>query len=450
MKLSTALCVALFPLALSRPLFSSEDRDDNWPHWRGPLATGEAINGAPPVEWSETHNIKWKTPIPGKGLSTPVIWGDQLFITTAIELDQRATQEAIERHKDSSPAFGKLLRMSRTTANWLQFVVYSIDRENGAINWTAVVREQYPHEGVQKNGSWASASCVTDGHHVVASFGSYGIYCFDMDGSLVWERDLGDMQVAMAFGEGASPVIYQDKLIVIWDHEGQSRVYALSMESGDDIWHRDRDEVTTWATPIVVEVDGRGQVVVPGKNMSTSYDVANGDVIWDITGLPGDVIPSPVSDGRMAFLMTGTMGAKKMAQAIDLVTARGHLGDSDAVVWAHDRKPSYVPSPLLVGERLYYLKGSSSRLSCVEASTGEIHYDAQRPEGMKSAYASPVCANGFIYIVDRKGNCSVVREGTEFEVVARNRLDDRFDASPAIVGNELFVRGLESLYCISE
>ena len=258
------------------------------------------------------------------------------------------------------------------------------------------------------------------------------------------------MQVAMAFGEGASPVIYQGTLIVVWDHDGQSRIYALSMDSGDVIWQRDRDENTTWATPLVVEHDGRAQAVVAGRKMSRGYDMATGDVVWGIGGLAGDVIPSPVSDGDVAFFMAGSTGSKKVVQAIQLAAGGDQMGDPDAVAWTHDRRPSYVPSPLLVDERLYYLRGNSSRLSCVEAGTGRICYESQRLKGMKSAYASPVCANGFIYIVDRKGNCSVVREGTEFEAIARNTLDDRFDASPAIAGNELFLRGLKSLYCISE
>ena len=451
MKLKTIFFIALFSLTLSNFLFSSENYKDNWPNWRGPNTTGEALNSAPPVEWSETKNIKWKTPVPGNGLSSPVIWGDQIFITTAIELDQKATEEAIKRQKKKSHVFLRMLKMSKRTKNFLQFVVYSINRKTGEINWKKVVRKQYPHEGVQKNGSWAAASCVTDGEHIIASFGSYGIYCFDMSGNPVWEKDLGDMQIYGTFGEGASPVIYKDNLIIVWDHEGQSKIYLLNKSNGEEIWQKDRDEPSSWATPVIAELENKVQIIVNGKKMSTGYNIANGEVIWENTGLDGDVVVSPVFDGEMAYLMTGGISGNKIIQAINLKTAKGQqLENSDAVVWTSDKKPPYIPSPLLKKGKLYYLEGNKCRLSCVEAKTGKIYYLAQKMEGMKSVYASPVYANGYIYVVDRKGNCSVIKEGTEFEVVFKNKLEDKFDASPAIVGNELFLRGLQYLYCISE
>jgi outer membrane protein assembly factor BamB len=187
MKLLTTFNIGLFSLSLLSSQLLAQRNSDNWPTWRGPNADGVSQNGTPPAEWSETKNIKWKTPIPGKGIGTPVVWGNQIFITTAIELDKKATEEAIKIQKKTSPGFVKILGMSGTTENYLQFVVYSINRTNGEINWKKVVREQYPHEGINDNGSWASASCVTDGNHIVASFGSYGIYCFSMNGDLIWE-----------------------------------------------------------------------------------------------------------------------------------------------------------------------------------------------------------------------------------------------------------------------
>ena len=228
MKVKITFYVALFSLTLLSCQLNAQNYIDNWPNWRGPNVDGVSLNGTPPTKWSETKNVKWKTPIPGKGLGTPVVWGDQIFITTAIELDQKATEEAIKKLQKATPAMGKLLGILETTENFLQFVVYSINRKNGEINWKKVVREQYPHEGVQVNGSWASASCITDGEHIVASFGSYGIYCFDMDGKMIWEQDLGDMHVVSAFGEGTSPVLYKDNLIIVWDHEGQSKIHVLN------------------------------------------------------------------------------------------------------------------------------------------------------------------------------------------------------------------------------
>ncbi|MFC2104447.1 PQQ-binding-like beta-propeller repeat protein [Bacteroidota bacterium] len=449
MKLKATFYIAVFSVILLSSQLNAQEYIDNWPNWRGPNNDGVSLKGTPPTEWSETKNIKWKTPIPGKGLGTPVIWGDQIFITTATELDQKATDEAIKRLKKTHPGFVKFFGMSGTTENFLEFSVFSINRSSGEINWTKVVREQYPHEGYNDQGSWVSASCVTDGVHMIASFGSYGIYCFDMDGKMLWEKDLGDMQVESAFGEATSPVLYKDKLIIVWDHEGQSKIHVLNKKTGEEIWQKDRDERTTWATPTVVELDGMAQIIVPGKNKSMGYDIETGDVIWELGGLGDGIIPCPVFDGERVYLMTG-YGKIKIAQAVNLKGAKGNLENSAALIWTMENNSSYVPSPLLKDGKLYYLKGSRASISCVEAKTGEIYYEAQRVEGLKGEYASPVWANGNIYIIDRQGTCAVIKEGKKFEVIVKNKLDDNFDASPAVVGNELFLRGFKSLYCISE
>ncbi|MFC2086342.1 PQQ-binding-like beta-propeller repeat protein [Bacteroidota bacterium] len=421
----------------------------DWPNWRGPNVDGVSLNGSPPTEWSETKNIKWKTPIPGKGVGTPVVWGDQIFITTAIELDQKATEEAIKRLKKTHPTFVKVLGMSGTTENILQFVVYSINRKSGEVIWKKVAREQFPHEGMNDQGSWASASCVTDGEHMIASFGSYGIYCFDMSGKLIWEKDLGDMHVVNSFGEGSSPFIYKDKLAIVWDHMGPSKMFVLNKNTGEEIWQKDREELGTWVSPIIVEVNGKAQIIVPGDFKSIAYDLVDGNIIWELAGLGDGPISCPVYDGERAFLMSG-YGKIKIVQAVNLKTAKGNIENTESVVWTNEKNTSYVPSPLLKNGKLYYLKASRAQISCVDAKTGEIYYEALKPEGLGGAYASPVSANGNIYILDRKGNSAVIKEGPEFEVIATNKLDDNFDASPAIVGNDLLLRGFKSLYCISE
>jgi outer membrane protein assembly factor BamB len=189
---------------------------------------------------------------------------------------------------------------------------------------------------------------------------------------------------------------------------------------------------------------------VNGKKNSMGYDIANSDIIWQINGLPGDIIPCPVFDGEIAYLMSAEAIGPKRIQAVNLTTANGVLDSSSAFIWTQEKKASYVPSALLSDGKLYYLKGTSSEITCVEAKTGKIWYDTQKPEGMKSAYASPVAANGNIYMIDREGTCAVLKEGAEFNVIAQNKLSDRFDASPAIVGKDLILRGFKSVYCISE
>jgi len=260
MKSKTTIYLALITITLLSFQISPEEYTSNWPNWRGANSDGVSLNGTPPTEWSETNNVKWKTPIPGKGIGTPVVWGDQIFITTAIELDKKATEEAIKRLKKTSPTFLKLFGWSGTTENFLQFVVYSVNRSNGEIKWKKVVREQFPHEGIHNDGSWASASCVTDGEQVIANLGSYGIYSFDMSGNLLWEKDFGDMHIENAFGEGTSPVIYKDNVVVVWDHMGESKIHVLNKKTGEEVWKKNRDEETTWASPIVVEIDRKSVV----------------------------------------------------------------------------------------------------------------------------------------------------------------------------------------------
>ncbi len=448
MKLKAFLYVFLFTIILSSFSLNAQNYIDNWPNWRGPNFDGVSLNGTPPIEWSETKNIKWKTQIPGKGLGTPVVLGNQIFITTTIVLDEQETEEAINRLKKTTTDKERLKGLYENS-DFLQFVVYSINRKTGEINWKKIVREQYPDEEILEVSSFASASCVTDGEHIVASFGSYGVYCFDMSGNMIWEKDLGNMEDPLSLGEGTSPVIYKDNLVIVWDHPGKSYIYVFNKKTGKEIWQKNRSEITTWATPIVVEIDNGAQIIIPAKNRSRGYNLETGDVIWELSGLGSSVIPCPIFDGERVFLMTG-FSKVHIIQAINLKTAKGNLDNSSNVTWTYNKSTPYVSSALLKDGKLYYLKGSRALLSCVDSKTGKIYYEALKLKGLLTAYASPVSANGNIYIMGRKGICSIIKEGTELEFIAQNKLDDSFDASPAIVGKELFLRGHKSLYCISE
>lgn len=438
--------VLLFLAAVAANPSGASEPVDHWPTWRGPLFTGEAVKGNPPTVWSETDNVKWKVTVPGKGLSSPVIWGDQIFITSAISLDKKASAETIQKMKESQPQW--MQSMSSVPEYLQQFVVFSMDRKNGKTIWQKVVREQFPHEGTHNDGSWASQSCVTDGEHLIASFGSFGLYCFDLKGNLIWEKDLGDLNIRAAFGEGSSPALYKNYLIANWDHEKESYVYVLNKTNGEVIWKKSRNEQTSWSTPLVVPVKGKPQLIIAATGKSTAYDLENGDILWEISGMTENVVPSPVTDGERVYLMSGYRGAA--LQTVKLGEAKGDLTNSPAVAWTYDKNTPYVPSPLLYNGRLYYLRGNDERLSCVEALTGKILYESQKLDGMKGVYASPVGANGFVYVMGRNGMCYVLKDGVELTVVSRNQLDDHFDASPAVVGNELYLRGLKSLYCIAE
>jgi len=418
------VCALPLLVTLSTPSITLGNQA-NWPQWRGPLGNGVAPEGNPPTRWSETQNVQWKVKVPGFGSGTPIVWGDQVFLLTA--LAKYASPDA--QRKDH------------------QFVVLSIERNSGKTLWQQTARELIPHEGHHRDHGFASASALTDGEHLLAYFGSRGLYCYDLTGNLKWSRDFGDMRTRNGFGEGSTPALHGDTVVVNWDHEGPDFVVALNKDTGEEIWRQSRDEPTSWATPLIVEHDGKAQVVVNGTKAVRSYDLKTGTLIWECGGQTVNVIPSPVTGHGMVYAMSGFRGAA--LKAIQL----GHTGDlTDApgLAWSHDRNTPYVPSPLLYGQLLYFHKGNNAMLSCVDAKTGKAYFEEKRLDGPNGIYASPVGAAGRVYVVGRDGTSLVLRNDGKGQVLAMNKLEDRIDASPAIVGGQLFLRGHEHLYCIAE
>ncbi|HPG38626.1 MAG TPA: PQQ-binding-like beta-propeller repeat protein [bacterium] len=411
-----------------------------WPQWRGPLGTGEALFGNPPLQWSETQNIRWKAPIPGSGHATPVIWDNQVFILTAVPSGKTATAEQIEAMKQSLPEWQR--QSAKVPAEFMKFDIISLNRKDGTILWQKTLAEKLPHQGTHADGSWASASPVTDGVHVFAYFGSFGLYCLDMQGKLIWETDLGDLNIKMSFGEGSTPALYKDKLIVNWDHEGESFITVLNKNTGKQVWKKQRDEKTSWATPLVVELNGKPTVVVSATGHVYGYDLNNGEILWESTGMTGNVVPTPVYADGMVYVMSGFRSAA--LQAIK----PGNAGD--IVLWSYNKNTPYVPSPLLYKNNLYFFKENRAILTCLDALTGAPFYEAQRIDAMQGVYASPVAINDYIYLVSREGVTVVLRHGPALNIAATNKLDESFTASPVIVENELYLRGQKFLYCIAE
>ena len=411
---------------------SPADSQAYWSQWRGPEATGVSPAGDPPVEWSEGKNIRWKVAIPGKGHASPIVWDQTIFVATAIPTDRKNPVEGEGQIKPTQV---------------LKFDLLALDRKTGKVVWQRTTREQGPHEGTHGDNTWASASPVTDGEHVYAYFGSFGLYCMDMKGNPVWEKDLGDMTVRMHFGEGSSPLLYGNKIVIIWDHQGDSFIVALDKRTGDELWRVPRDEETTWSSPIVVEHGGRKQVITSATNRVRSYDLETGDMLWDGSGVTLNAIPSPVASEGIVFVTSGFRG--NVLQAIRIGSAQGDITGSEAIAWELDRDTPYIPSPLLYGDLLYFVKGNKGILSCLNAKTGEAHYGPVRLEGIEGVYASPVGAGNRIYLPSQNGTTIVIRRGPEFEVLARNTLEDAFDASPAVADKELFLRGRKFLYCVA-
>jgi outer membrane protein assembly factor BamB len=411
----------VFVLLLSSLGAGAADSDRFWPQWRGPLLTGVAPQGNPPVAWSETKNVKWKVEIPGQGSGTPVVWGETIYLLTAVPA---AAPPGPQR-----------------------FTILAIGRRDGRTIWQKVLREEVPHEGHHATNTFASASALTDGEHVYAFFGSRGLYALDLKGHVKWEKDLGDMNIKLGFGEAASPALHGDRLVVNWDHEGESFIVALDKRTGKELWRVPREERTSWTTPLVVEHAGRVQVITSATNRVRSYDLATGELVWQASGMTANAIPTPVHADGIVYLTSGFRGNALLA--VKLAEARGDITNTPAVVWRYDRDTPYVPSPLLYGGQLYLLKGNSGVLSAFEARTGRKLYGEQRLEGVTNVYASPVGAAGRVYVAGRDGEVAVVAQGPEFKLLALNRLDDGFDASPVVVEGELYLRGRKSLYRIS-
>ena len=323
-----------------------------------------------------------------------------------------------------------------------------MNREDGKIIWQKSVNEALPHEGAHYTASLASASPVTDGERVFAHFGSYGLCCLDFAGNVLWKKRFGTMQSKHGHGEGSSPALYGKTLIVNWDHEGDSFVVALNTESGDEIWRVPRQEVTSWSSPIIVKHEDQVQVIIAGTNRVRAYDIASGKVIWECGGLSANVVATPVAAAGMVFV--GSSYEKRAMFAIDLSGARGDITGTDKVVWHRRQRTPYVPSPLLVGDSLYFLRHYQGILTRLIAKTGAEPTGPFRMDGLRDIYASPVAADGRIYVTDRDGMTAVFSQDAVPRVLSMNRIADRVNASLALAGGELFIRGEKQLYCIAE
>lgn len=434
LQVFSALIMSALAIGADSPE-GSELATAHWPMWRGPLGNGFAPGAKPPVRWSEQENVRWKTPIDGDGSATPIIWGDTLFVVSA-----EPTERPAEVPFEPDPR-----AMTRPPVVYHRFLVWSIQRFTGQVNWKQTACEVVPHEGIHTSHSYAAASPTTDGRHLYVSFGSRGVFCYDMQGNLVWQRQLGLMNTRRGWGEGTSPVLADGLLLVNWDHEDASFLFALDAQTGAIRWQVPRDEVTSWATPAVVKFEGRTQVIVPGTNRVRSYDASTGQTIWECGGQTVNCIPSPIVFEDMVICMSGYRGAA--ARAISL-RSQGDVTDKPDVKWKHDRGTPYVPSAAVDGDRIYFNNANNAILSCLNIRTGEPLIDRQRLSGLSDLYASPLVADGRLYIVDRSGQTVVYQLGDTLQELAANKLDDPIDASPVAVGDLLYLRGRSHLYCL--
>lgn len=444
---------------------------DDWPGWLGG-ERGVVVEGTPPTEWSEDTNVKWKVAVPGKGSSSPVVVDGTIYLTTAVRT--KSGEEAAKKESDEATDDGDAERggqrgrggrgrgMSMTAATEHEFRVMALDLATGAVQWTRTASTLTPHEGTHADGSFATPTIAVHSGRIYASFGSFGIFAYDMKGELLWSTDLGDMSVQGSFGEGSSPVVAAGNVVILWGHEGDSFLVALDGATGEEVWSQAREKGTAWTTPAVARAGDSEQIIVVGTS-TQAYDAETGELVWSVGG-DGAPKEAPEGEGRGRRGASGTIstplivdgylytvigGRRSSIIAMDVESDASDEGlDSERISWVHEGDAPGIPSPLIVDGTLYAMKGNSGILGAFDVETGERHYAGQRL-GFSSAYASPVAAGGNIYLTGRDGTFEVVRAGETFESIAVNHLEDKFDATPAIIGDTLLLRGLDHLYCIA-
>jgi outer membrane protein assembly factor BamB len=444
--MTTLALVLPLVAAVSDPVGTSGASEAaHWPHWRGPTADGVA-RGALPTAWSDTENVRWKTEIPGRGMSTPIVLGERLFLTTAVPTDP--DPDAAPAPEPAAEEGGRGGSDDARGPEEQGFEVHCLDRATGASRWKVVARVATPHEGFHKSyGSWASASPITDGERLYVSFGTWGVYAYDLDGKLLWSFDPGvELEMRNAFGEGHAPVLAGDALVHVFDHEGASFALALDKRTGKELWRVERDEPSAWATPLVTRFGDALEVVTSSVKKTRSYDAATGKLLWEGAGAGLNAIPTVLRHEDTVLVMSGFREAKILA----LTPTAADEDGSVPVAWTSTKGCGYTASPVL-HDGLYYTVTDRGLISCFDASTGEAHYLEERLPRGSALKSSPIAAGEFLYVPTEAGEVHLVKLGTKYEVAATNVLTDQvFVASPAAADGDLYLRSLTHLVCIGE
>lgn len=438
-KIRIPLGIALIS---SLALLSTTVGATNWPQWRGPGGMGISTEKNLPVEWSATKNIKWKTPIAGRAHSSPVVWGNKLFLTTAIEGPVVPGAKAV-KHMDGDKEF--LHPDSIGADRKHSFKVICLNASNGKVLWEQIAFEGTPYDNRHRKSSFAASTPATDGKMVYAFFGTEGLYAYDMNGKLQWKADLGKLGT-VGMGTGTSPILHQDFVILQCDEENgaASFIVALDKKTGKEAWRTPRKVQVSWATPILVTTAKRSELITSGTEAVIAYDPATGKELWRHKGVESNAIPSPVANQEMVFISAGFPA--KIAMAIRLGQS-GDLTGSANVAWKYAKGTAYVPSPILYGDYLY-LTTDRGILTCLDAKTGEVKYEGGRIPIPATFTASPVAFDGKILLTSEDGDTFIVKAGPKHEILGTNSVGEPVYASPAISDRKIFIRGENNIYCI--
>jgi len=419
--------------------------DSNWPQFRGPNASGVSINTNLPDKWSATENVAWKTDLPGRSWSSPIVWGHRVFLTTVVNMGES------EPPKKGLYLGGERPESPKSEHHWK---VVCLDLAMGTLQWEKTVYRGAPQTSIHLKNSYGAETPVTDGERVYALFGNLGVFTFTLEGKEVWSKYLEPHKTRYGWGTAASPVLHSGRLFIVNDNEDQAGLFALDAKTGKELWRMDRDEKSNWATPLVWENGQRAELITPGSRAVRSYDL-DGRLLWSFRGMSNIAIPTPFAGGGLLFISSGYVGDKLRPLyairpgATGDITLKPGETSNDFIAWSNPVAGPYNPSPLFYEGRLYVLY-DRGWMSCFDAKTGQVLYDRQPlPDGLAFT-SSPWAAGGQIFCLNEDGVCFVLRAGENFELLHTNRLadDDMCMATPALAGDRLLIRTATRLYCI--
>ena len=420
----------------------------HWPSFRGPDASGVADGSPTPVTWSAAtgENVLWKTPLAGVAVSSPIVWGDRIFVSTAVSSDPSAGIRT-GLYGDVEPLH------DRTKHTWK---VIALDKRTGAVVWDRVAHEGIPKTKRHPKSSQASPTPVTDGRRVVVSFGSEGLYAYDFDGKLLWTRDLGVLNAGWFYdpdyewGIGSSPIIWKNLVIVQCDIQKNSFVAAFDVATGEPAWRTAREEIPSWSTPAIYESNGRAELVTQATTFTRGYDPATGKELWRLAGNSEIAIPTPIAGPGLIIVTNGYRGVQPIFAikpgATGNITLNGDQTKSDFIAWSTKHGGPYIPTPVIYGEHLYVLLNNGV-LAAYDVRTGDRVYQERLGAG-GSFSASPVAADGKIYLLSEDGDVFVVKAGPKYELLATNPMGEVLMATPAISGGVIIIRGLKDIFAI--
>lgn len=438
-----AVIINLLSVPAFSVTFALKDKDSNWPQWRGPESMGISAEKDLPLEWSASQNVKWKTPIMGRGLSSPIVWGKKIFLTTSIEGAVVPGAQA-PKHMEGDKEFKHPDSVGADRSHTLK--VMCLDRDTGKLLWERTAYEGTVYDDRHRKNTYASGTPATDGKMVYAFFGSEGLYAYDFEGKLVWKTQPFKLSLA-GMGPGTSPTLHENLVIVQCDEEAgaKSFIAAYDKKSGKEVWRTPRKVQASWTTPILVRGTKRTELVTSGNESIISYDPLTGKELWRTKGVESNAIPTPVATSEMVYIAAGF--PTKIAMALRL-GATGEVKDSD-IVWKYTKGIAYVPSPILYGDYLY-LMTDRGIITCLNSKTGAVVYEGGRVPIPATFTASPVAFDNKLLLTSEDGDTFIIKAGAKHEIIGTNSLDEPVYASPAIADGKIFIRGEKNLYCISK